>query len=225
MVQALDNIVTEEPLRDIRLSIGPAEALLQESGRPETLMASEILSAAEPSHEAQLAEAEARGMTRGREEAAAEYQAQVDSLRQQLTEAERNATTGLLQQIETNLQNRMQEQLGVLEKELVEFAAEAAIRLVNGLPISTQIVEAAIRDALAHCENDAEVSVRLHPEDLKMLKESGSELLADSPHQRFVRYLKDDEISRGGCLVETRCGVIDGRRETREDLLREAVQA
>ena len=101
--------------------------------------------------------------------------------------------------------------------------AEAAIRLVNGLPISAEILEAAIHDALDHCENDVEVSVHLHPADLKLLKESGSELLADSPHQRRVHYIKDVEISRGGCLVETRCGLIDGSRETREKLLRATV--
>ena len=51
------------------------------------------------------------------------------------------------------------------------------------------------------------------------------QLLQDSPHQRRVRYLEGKEVSRGGCLVETRCGVIDGRRETRAALLREAVSA
>ena len=122
-----------------------------------------------------------------------------------------------------NVNESMSNHLTALEGELVEFAAEAAIRLVNGLPISSEILEAAIHDALDHCENDVEVSVHLHPADLKLLKESGSELLADSPHQRRVHYIKDAEISRGGCLVETRCGLIDGSRETREKLLRETV--
>jgi flagellar biosynthesis/type III secretory pathway protein FliH len=108
---------------------------------------------------------------------------------------------------------------------LIEFSTEAAIRLVHGLPISTGVIEAAIRETLEHCEQDAEVSVHLHPEDLKMLKSHQSELLRDSPHQRRVRYLEGKEVSRGGCLVETRCGVIDGRRETRAALLREAVSA
>jgi flagellar biosynthesis/type III secretory pathway protein FliH len=83
----------------------------------------------------------------------------------------------------------------------------------------------AIQDALSHCENDTEVAVYLNPEDLKLLKDTGSDLLTDSPHQRRVRYMKDEEISRGGCLVETNCGLIDGRRETREQLLREAVDS
>ena len=39
MVKAIDNIITGAPLRDIRLAIGPAEALLQDSDRPEELAA------------------------------------------------------------------------------------------------------------------------------------------------------------------------------------------
>ena len=154
-----------------------------------------------------------------------EYEEKLQALRQELEETQRNIVGKWLDTLENNVQEQVQERLRGLEGELVEFAAEAAIRLVNGLPISTEILEASILDALKHCENDIEVSVHLNPADLKMLKESESELLSDSPHQRRVRYLKDEEVSRGGCLVETRCGVIDGRRETREKLLMETVKA
>ena len=34
MVKAIDNLVTDAPLRDIRLTIGPAEALLRDSQDP-----------------------------------------------------------------------------------------------------------------------------------------------------------------------------------------------
>jgi flagellar biosynthesis/type III secretory pathway protein FliH len=215
MVKAIDNIVTGAPLRDIRLVIGPAEALLKDSDRFEE--------PADPSLEDQLRESDAQGYSRGCDETAAEYEKRLQVLRQELEETQHNTTENLLDKIENKVQENVQERLRELEGELVEFAAEAAIRLVNGLPISTDILEASIIDALKHCENDIEVSVHLNSADLKMLKESGSELLSDSPHQRRVRYLKDEEVSRGGCLVETRCGVIDGRRETREKILRETV--
>ena len=217
MVKAIDNIITGAPLRDIRLAIGPAEALLQDSGRPEKPAALSL--------EDQLRESEEQGYSRGRDETIAEYEGKLKALRQELEETHRNTVGERLDALENNVQEQVQKRLRGLEGELVEFAAEAAIRLVNGLPISTEILEASILDALKHCENDVEVSVHLNPADLKMLKESESELLADSPHQRRVRYLKDEEVLRGGCLVETRCGVIDGRRETREKLLRETVNA
>jgi len=210
MVQAIDNIVTEEPLRGVRLAIGPAEALLPEEP-------------AGPTHEEQLAEQETAGRQRGREEAAAEYEPQLVALRAELEQAQAEGANRQLAAIEEAVQAKLSARLHELEAELIEFSTEAAIRLVHGLPISTGIIEAAIRDALAHCEQDAEVSVHLHPEDLKLLKSHQSELLQDSPHQRRVLYLEGAEVSRGGCLVETRCGVIDGRRETREALLREAV--
>ena len=215
MVKAIDNIITGAPLRDIRLAIGPAEALLQDSDRSKE--------PAEPPLEDQLRESEEQGYSRGRDETIAEYEGKLKALRQELEETHRKTVGERLDTLEKNVQEQVQERLRGLEGELVEFAAEAAIRLVNGLPISPEILEASILDALKHCENDIEVSVHLNPADLKMLKESESELLSDSPHQRRVRYLKDEEVSRGGCLVETRCGVIDGRRETREKILRETV--
>ncbi len=216
MVKAIDNIITGAPLRDIRLAIGPAEALLQDSDRPEEPAALSL--------EDQLHESEERGYSRGRDETVVEYEEKLQALRQELEETQHKTVGERLDTLENNVQEQVQKRLRELEGELVEFAAEAAIRLVNDLPISTEILEASILDALKHCENDIEVSVHLNPADLKMLKESGSELLSDSPHQRRVRYLKDEEVSRGGCLVETRCGVIDGRRETREKLLMETVK-
>ncbi len=212
MVKAIDNIVTEAPLRDIRLAIGPAEALLPEEPAGPTL-------------EEQLVEQETAGHQRGREEAAAEYEPQLAALRAELEAAQAEGANQQLQAIEDAVQSQLHSRLNELETELIEFSTEAAIRLVHGLPISTGVIEAAIRETLENCEQDAEVSVHLHPEDLKLLKSHNSELLQDSPHQRRVRYLEGTEVSRGGCLVETRCGVIDGRRETREALLREAISA
>ena len=230
MVKAIDNLVTDAPLRDIRLAIGPAEALLrdfQDPGAvPQTPALEEpVIPAPEPVSKEQLVEHEQAGYQRGREESVAEYEAQINNLRAELDQKNAADLPGILGKIETEVNGSLNQRLQSLESELVEFATEAAIRLVNGLPISTKIVESSIQDALGHCENDAEVAVFLNPEDLKLLKEAGSDLLADSPHQRRVRYLKDEEVSRGGCLVETNCGLIDGRRETREQLLREAVDS
>lgn len=230
MVKAIDNLVTDAPLRDIRLAIGPAEALLRDFQDPgavpqTTALEEPVTPAPEPASKEQLVEHEQAGYQRGREEAVVEYEAQINHLRAELEQKNAADLPGILGKIETEVNGSLNQRLQSLESELVEFATEAAIRLVNGLPISTKIVESSIQDALGHCENDAEVAVYLNPEDLKLLKEAGSDLLADSPHQRRVRYLKDEEVSRGGCLVETNCGLIDGRRETREQLLREAVDS
>ena len=229
MVKAIDNIITDSPLKDVRLSIGPAEALMQSSvAGPQMELQEEVqeqFAESMPDNEDELNERERQGYERGREESVAEYESQIRALRSELEQKNSNELPEMLGKIESQVSGELNQRLNELETELVEFATEAAIRLVNGLPISTKIVELAIQDALSHCENDAEVSVHLNPEDLKLLKEAGSDLISDSPHQRRVRYMKDEEVSRGGCLVETSCGLIDGRRETREQLLREAIDS
>ena len=229
MVRTIDNIITDAPLRDIHLSIGPAEALLRGPGDVSDLELQEEVqeqfSESVSANEEELNERERQGYERGREESVAQYEAQIQTLRTELDQKNSNELPEMLDKIESQVSGELNQRLNELETELVEFATEAAIRLVNGLPISTKIVEAAIQDALGHCENDTEVAVHLNPEDLKLLKEAGSDLMSDSPHQRRVRYMKDEEVSRGGCLVETSYGLIDGRRETRERLLREAVDA
>ncbi len=229
MVKVIDNIVTDAPLKDVRLSIGPAEALMQgPSIAPEMELQEEVqeqFAELVPDNEDELNERERQGYERGRKESVAEYESQIRALRAELEQKNSNELPEMLGKIESQVSGELNQRLNELETELVEFATEAAIRLVNGLPISTKIVESAIQDALSHCENDAEVAVHLNPEDLKLLKEAGSDLISDSPHQRRVRYMKDEEVSRGGCLVETSCGLIDGRRETREQLLREAIDS
>ena len=89
MVKAIDNLVTDAPLRDIRLTIGPAEALLRDSQDPAVIPAptavEEIAAPApEPLGEEQLLEREQAGYQRGREEAVAEYEEQINNLRAEL---------------------------------------------------------------------------------------------------------------------------------------------
>ena len=176
MVKAIDNLVTDAPLRDIRLAIGPAEALLRDIQSPgavseTTALEEPVTPAPEPVSKEQLVEHEQAGYQRGREEAVVEYEAQINHLRAELEQKNAADLPGILGKIETEVNGSLNQRLQSLESELVEFATEAAIRLVNGLPISNKIVESSIQDALGHCDNDAEVAVYLNPEDLKLLKE------------------------------------------------------
>jgi flagellar assembly protein FliH len=106
------------------------------------------------------------------------------------------------------------------ESTMVSLALEVARKLVSDMPISVPMVEAAVRDALEHVESSAQVIVRLHPADLELLQNAGSPLLASSASSNDFRFLSSVEVSRGGCLVETRFGTVDARRETKFDLLK-----
>ena len=109
------------------------------------------------------------------------------------------------------------------ENTMVSLALEVARKLVLDMPISVAMVEAAVRDALAHVESSTQITVRLHPADLELLQKTGSPVLTSAEDPNDFRFLSSVDVSRGGCLVETRFGTVDARRETKFDLLKKSL--
>lgn len=106
------------------------------------------------------------------------------------------------------------------ENMVVSLALEVAQKIVGDLPISVPAVEAAVRDALLQVEGTEQLTVRLHPADLELLQNSGSPILTNADNASECRFLGSAEVTRGGCLVQTRFGTVDARRETKFDLLK-----
>lgn len=213
MVKPIDNIENPEPMRDVRLVEDHGNGNGQ--GQAETPL----------KQDAQLIEREQVGYERGRQEAALEYEVRIKNLRVELDNSRCNGVTNLLANLEQAVQVQISRRLKDLEGELIEFSTEAAIRLVSGVPITTDLVEAAIRDAVSNAEQNTEVSVYVNPEDMKMLKTGESDLLSQSPHERKMKFVIDPKITRGGCVVDTDCGLIDGQRETRIELLKQTLDS
>jgi flagellar assembly protein FliH len=109
------------------------------------------------------------------------------------------------------------------ERALVALALEAARKLVSGLPVSAEMIEAAIKEAIAQVEDTAGFTVQLHPEDLVLLERTNSPLLLPQGGDERIRFQPAAHVTRGGCVVQTRFGVIDARRETKVELLRSAL--
>jgi flagellar biosynthesis/type III secretory pathway protein FliH len=105
------------------------------------------------------------------------------------------------------------------ENAMVSLALAVSQKLVADLPISAAMVEAAVRDALAQVEGAARFTVRLHQADLELLQKTGSPLLTPAAGRDF-HFLASQDVTRGGCLVETNFGTVDARRETKLDLLK-----
>ena len=150
-------------------------------------------------------------------------------------EGERNLSAQLVQQ----RAEVMELQTGVLamlraavpqvardcERVLVTLAVEAAQRFVSGLPVSQEMIEASVKEACAQVEDSAELNVQLHPEDLALLEKVNSPLLLPQGGKDKIHFHGSTQVTRGGCLVHTRFGVIDARRETKVELLKNALSA
>lgn len=161
-----------------------------------------------------LKEREAAALERGRAEAEQGLAAQIVSQRQEMVQLQ----DGVLQAIHDAVSQVVRD----TERTLVDLALATASRLVSGLPISAEVVAAAIREALTQVEETANVHILLHAEDLALLRSSASELVADAGSGR-LRLTVSPEVTRGGCVVRTHFGEVDARRETKLEQIRKAL--
>lgn len=99
------------------------------------------------------------------------------------------------------------------EENLAAMAVVIAQHVIEReVTADAQIVRELVRRALVQLPLDQAISIRLHPDDLAACE---SLLAPDaSGRQRDLRLLPDARVHRGGCLVEGRERVIDGRVDT-----------
>jgi len=111
------------------------------------------------------------------------------------------------------------------EAALMSLALEAAQKFVAGLPISVELVETVVREGLRQVEDTAEIVIQLHPDDLALLRQHNSPVLDGLPDYGPLRFAGSAEVTRGGCIVQTRFGLVDARRETKMEQLRQTLNA
>lgn len=146
------------------------------------------------------------------------------SLNEQLIR-QRNETVELQRGILGSLQSVLPQVVREAETTVIELAFETAKKIVAGLPIDLAMVESTVREALRQCENTAEIVVQVHPEDLALLRQQQSPILNGLPETGPICYSSSSEVSRGGCVIQTKFGLLDARRETKIEQLRQSLNA
>lgn len=107
------------------------------------------------------------------------------------------------------------------EQMLIELAIDVAKKLVCGLPVNADMVAASVREALKQVGDTSEFTVFLNPEDLELLKKMNS--APDLTEHKGIKLVASNDVSRGGCLVQTRFGTVDNRRETKIKILKQSI--
>lgn len=163
-----------------------------------------------------LKEREQAAFERGRREGEQALSEQLIRQRNETVELQRGVLDGLGKVIPQVIMET--------ENALINLALEAAQKMVNGIPITTEMVEAVVREAVHQVEGSAEITIQLNAEDLALLRLHNSAVLNGLPDTGALRFVASAEVTRGGCLAQTRFGVIDARRETKMEQLRQALK-
>ena len=164
--------------------------------------------------EKRIQERERDAAEKGRAEAQLLYSQQVIEQRQQLTALQ----DGILGALKDSIPGVVRD----CETHVAALALEVARKLVDGMPVSAEMIEAAVSIAMQQVEESSHYTIFVNPADLQLLESKSSSILGGSD-TRKITITPSNEISRGGCIVETPFGRVDARRETKFELLKSAI--
>jgi flagellar biosynthesis/type III secretory pathway protein FliH len=120
-----------------------------------------------------------------------------------------------LQEAVTRIDAAKSQCLAHWERAAVRVAAAIAERVIRRqLDRQPEIALAIVREALELACGAGDVQLRMHPEDCETLGRHVETLSRELARMGKVDIVSDPTISKGGCRVETRYGVIDQQIES-----------
>jgi len=174
--------------------------------------------------EAQKRRIEHEAYNRGLAAAATACEERVARVREELGQRHRDEVGVLLEHMSQTVSVRLQDHLRQLEKGLLQLTVEAVSKIVGGLPVTVESIEASLRETLGSALLVPVVRVLLNPEDLRLLESASSSASRSLCLGRGIRLEADPSVDRGGCMVETESGMIDGLRSSRIESFRNALE-
>jgi flagellar assembly protein FliH len=150
-----------------------------------------------------------QGRIEGRDEATAEYVKQAEALRVEVTRSLKH-----LSELEDEIVRRNRQAM-------IDLALEIASRLLRerveaGDPVAARV----LTEALDLLPSGHTLRAHVHPDDVDAVRRD----LADLLERRGVELAADDDVGRGGCIVESPGGTIDASVGTALSELREAAE-
>lgn len=101
------------------------------------------------------------------------------------------------------------------EKEIVNVIFAIAKKIVCDQGVRDEsLVQRTALKALHLAADRSEVSLRVHPDDVQWIEKVKPEFFARFKELKHLNVTPDPSLLRGGCLLESPCGDVDGRIET-----------
>jgi flagellar assembly protein FliH len=105
--------------------------------------------------------------------------------------------------------------LAAWEAAAVKLSADIAEKILrHELSRRPELALPIIREALQLAAGQPQIRLHLHPQDLEQLQAAGNEAVGGLAAVGDATLVPDESVTRGGCTIETRHGVIDARLET-----------
>lgn len=107
------------------------------------------------------------------------------------------------------------------EKNVVELALKIAEKIIGkDLERDPAVLVDIVANAIQNTRANKAMQLRVHPEDGKILREKRPRLMELIGRTVDLAIRDDSDVERGGCMIQTEFGVIDGQIRTQFEMLR-----
>lgn len=201
--------------KEIAFSAPLKSVVLERSGKaPPGPSAQELEEQRTAEFQSKMAAAVAQAKAKGKAEGLAELERAMAKERQKF----QAKVGGVLQQLDTT-RKELAEELNALLPELI---IEGVGRILEAWEPDGATVESVVKELLAGTDLEDEwLHLRLHPTSIQNLKSHCGPLEEVFPEVRFVA---DERLGQGECLLEGRFGVVDARYSAKLSNLREVLE-
>lgn len=132
--------------------------------------------------------------------------------------------TGRLENILKEMQGIWANLIATYEKEIIRMVGRAAEKVVYGqVAVDHEVVKRTILHAFELVSAPVDVTIEINPEDYEYIDAAKDDFLEQVRSLKNISLLSDPEVSRGGCRIDTRSGIVDGGIETRLDAIRRSL--
>jgi type III secretion protein L len=110
-----------------------------------------------------------------------------------------------------------------VENEMVELVMQAVRRVVDSFDDREKVM-IVVRNALAVVRNQKQMTLRLHPDEVEIVRQRVNELLALYPGIGYLDMVADGRLDRGACILESEIGMVEASLEGQLQALRNAFE-
>lgn len=145
------------------------------------------------------------------------------SFKQQIQQHERWLRS--MDSVIEELRSRYSKEVVNFENSLADLAIMVAEHILEReISSDSQIVVEQTRKAIRSLDEDIIFKIRIHPDNLEILKKVKSSLVPDSSRISDVVLAPDKSVDKGGCVLETSAGSVDAKLSTQLDKLRRSLK-
>ncbi|MEC9488393.1 MAG: FliH/SctL family protein [Halanaerobium sp.] len=130
-----------------------------------------------------------------------------------------------LEQLQEEYQARIEEMYKGMNEVLVTLSLTMARKIIQAkLELEPHLLVDMVEKVLSQLTQVSELNIRVNPDDYRTLSQNADKFAPYVQGDGAVRVIKDAKVSKGGFILETPDGGIDGRLDTRLEMLEDAVR-